>query len=96
MVACESSFADRTGTQFVVSAGIVAACRSVKAVPPAAASAHASIDPRVAVSIDCGSVPYRVSFGDARPPLSLGAVPVSGGRTSVAAGDGQVTVRVEF
>ena len=91
MVAGESSFSDRTGTQLVVTAGIVAACRSVKVVT--AGTANASTDPRAAVSVDCGTVPYRVSVGDARPRV-LDVAP--GGRTSVAASDGRITVSVEF
>jgi hypothetical protein len=92
MVVGESSFADRTGTQFVVTAGVVAACRSVRVVT--AAGATASTDPRAAVAVDCGAVPYRVSFGDRRPVRASGSDP--GGRTSVAEGGGRITVSVEF
>ena len=90
MVVGESSLADRTGTQFVVTAGVVAACRSVRVV--SATAMPAAIDPRTAVSVDCGTVPYRVSIGDRRPQRVADA----GGRTSVAKGDGRITVSVEF
>jgi hypothetical protein len=90
MVVGESSLADRTGTQFVVTAGIVAACRSVRVVT--ATAVLAALDPRTAVSVDCGAVPYRVSIGDRRPQ----GVSDAGGVTSVAQGQGRITVSVEF
>jgi len=90
MVVGESSLADRTGTQFVVTAGIVAACRSVRVV--SATAVPAAIDPRAAVSVDCGAVPYRVSIGDRRPQVAAD----EGGTTSVAQRQGQITVSVEF
>jgi hypothetical protein len=90
MVVGESSLADRTGTQFVVTASIVAACHSVRVV--SATSVPAAIDPRTAVSVDCGAVPYRVSIGDRRPQVAA----VVGGTTSVAQRQGQITVSVEF
>jgi hypothetical protein len=92
MVVGESSFADRTGTQFVVTAGVVPACRSVRVVT--AAGVTASTDPRAAVAVDCGAVPYRVSFGDRRPRRASGPDP--GGRTSFAEGGNRITVSVEF
>ena len=90
MVVGESSLADRTGTQFAVTASIVAACHSVRVV--SATSVPAAIDPRTAVSVDCGAVPYRVSIGDRRPQVAA----VVGGTTSVAQRQGQITVSVEF
>jgi len=92
MAVGESSLADRTGTQFAVTAGIVAACRSVRVATPG--SAAAGVDPRAAVSVDCGGVPYRVTVGDRRPVRVSG--PGTTGRTSVAEGDGRITVSVEF
>ena len=90
MVVGESSLADRTGTQFVVTAGIVAACRSVRVV--SATAGPAAIDPRTAVSVDCGAVPYRVSIGDRRPQVAADV----DGTTSVSQRQGQITVSVEF
>ena len=90
IVVGESSLADRTGTQLVVTAGVVAACRSVQVVSTTAIPT--SIDPRTAVSVDCGAVPYRVSIGDRRPQRVADA----GGKTSVAPGEGWITVSVEF
>lgn len=90
MVVGESSLADRTGTQFVVTAGVVAACRSVRIV--SATAMPASIDPRTAVAVDCGAVPYRVSIGDRRPQ----SIADAGGKTSVVQGEGRITVSVEF
>jgi hypothetical protein len=90
MAVGESSLADRTGTQFVVTAGIVAACRSVRVV--SATAVPAAIDPRTAVTVDCGALPYRVSIGDRRPQ---GAADV-GGTTTVAQGQERITVSVEF
>ncbi len=90
MVVGESSLADRTGTQFVVTARIVAACRSVQVL--SATAMPAALDPRTAVSVDCGAVPYRVSIGDRRPQRIADA----GGKTSVAQGEGRITVSVEF
>jgi hypothetical protein len=91
MAAGESSLADRTGTKVVVTAGIVAACRRVAVV--SAGTAIPLTDPRAAVSVDCGTVPYRVSVGDARPRVPDAA---QGGRTSVAGSEGRITVSVEF
>ena len=90
MVVGKSSLADRTGNQFVVTAGIVAACRSLRVV--SATAVPAAIDPRTAVTVDCGAVPYRVSIGDRRPQ----GAPDLGGTTSVAKGQGRITVSVEF
>ncbi len=90
MVVGESSLADRTGTQFVVTAGVVAACRSVRIV--SATAMPAAIDPRTAVSVDCGAVPYRVSIGDRRPQRVADA----GAKTSVVQGERRITVSVEF
>ena len=90
MVVGESSLADRTGTQFVVTAGIVASCRSVQVA--SATAVPAAIDPRTAVSVDCGAVPYRVSIGDRRPEGDADA----SGTTSVTQGRGRITVSVEF
>ena len=89
MVVGESSLADRTGTEFVVTAGVVAACRSVRSV--SATAMPASIDPRTAVAVDCGAVPYRVSIGDRRPHR----IAYADGMTSVALGEGRKTVCVE-
>lgn len=90
MVVGESSLADRTGAQIAITAGVVAACRSVRVVAETAASA--AIDPRTAVSVDCGAVPFRVSIGDHRPQRVVDGAT----RTSVAQGDRRITVSVEF
>jgi hypothetical protein len=90
MVVGESSLADRVGTQFVVTAGVVASCRSVRVV--SATAMPAAIDPRTAVSVDCGALPYRVSIGDRRPQRVADA----GGKISVVQGEGGITVSIEF